>query len=68
MVNFYEELDIVFNRLIESKQEIFEDLVQVKSDIISAYEKANGYEGKQIAKVLKKKNFQIDENGKLVVI
>lgn len=68
MVNFYEAIDEVFDKLIEDKQGLFQDIVKVKSDIISAYEMSTGYEGRAIAKMLKVKHFKIAEDGTIITV
>ena len=68
MVNFYEALDEVFDKLIENKQDLFDDLVQIKSDIITAYEKSHDYERTYMSKLLKVKHFKITEDGQIVSV
>jgi hypothetical protein len=66
--NFYEALDDVFEKLIEDKRELFDELVDIKSDIIKAYEKSHYYECRYIANTLKPRSFKITEDGRVVSV
>jgi hypothetical protein len=69
MVNFYEKLDKIFNKLTTENPEYFNmDILQMKSDIIDAYEYDNNHKGDFIAKLIKVKHFKISEDGKIVSV
>ncbi len=61
-INFYEQLDIVFNYLYE-KYGLIDELIEHKQNLIHVYENERGYRSAAIGKLLKPKHFYIDENG-----
>jgi hypothetical protein len=65
--NFYEKLDDIFNSLVSKHPEYFnKDIMQVKSDVIQAYEYNNMHRGDYLEKLMKPKYFAITEDGKIV--
>jgi hypothetical protein len=61
-MNFYEMLDIIFDKLY-ALHGFTDDLIDCKSDILTAYEKERGYSYKYIYKSVRDKKIYIDENG-----
>lgn len=59
---FYEQIDIVFDRLYE-KYGLTDELIQHKQDLLEIYDKENEYRCKHIMDKLKVRHFYIDENG-----
>ena len=69
MVNFYEKLDDIFDNLTNSHPEYFnDDILNMKSKIIEAYDYENAHRGDYIAKMLKVKHFRITADGKVVSV
>lgn len=69
MVNFYEKLDDIFDKLAEKNPSYFnEDILTMKSDIIKAFENEKAYRGDYIAKMINVKQFRITEEGKVECI
>jgi hypothetical protein len=64
-VNFYEQLDIVFDKLIE-KYGLTDELIECKGDLLHIYENEHKYRSAEISKALKVKHFYIDENGYVI--
>lgn len=60
--NFYEQIDMVFDSLYE-KYGFIDDIIQYKQDLLEIYENENSYRSADILKMIKPKNFYIDENG-----
>ena len=67
--NFYEKLDDIFNKLTEDNPEYFNKIImQVKSDVISAYDYDNQHKSTYIKRMIKAKSFAITEDGKIVSV
>lgn len=60
--NFYEQLDIVFDKLYD-KYGSTDELMGYKNDLIDIYENENSYRCAELLKYIKPKQFYIDENG-----
>lgn len=59
---FYSELNRIFKNLAEKYGES-EDLQTYQHDLLDIYENENKYKSEALLKLLKPKQFQIDENG-----
>ena len=59
---FYIELNRIFKNLAEKYGES-EDLQTYQHDLLDIYENENKYKSEALLKLLKPKQFQIDENG-----
>lgn len=69
MVNFYEQLDDIFDKLAEKNPAYFnQDILNMKSDIIKAYQNENAHCGDYISKMIKVKQFCITADGKVMSI
>jgi hypothetical protein len=63
-MNFYEKLDDIFDSFVKlHSATCLGDILNLKSNIIQAYEYDNAHKGDYIAKLLKVKHFRITENG-----
>jgi hypothetical protein len=62
MSNFYEQLDIIFDRLYKA-HDLDDELIAYKSEILTAYEKEHGYRYEYIYRDVRDKKICIDENG-----
>ena len=62
MIEFYEQLDIVFDKLYEMYG-FNDDIIQYKSNIITAYDKERGYRHEFVMKSVKQKHWYIDDQG-----
>jgi hypothetical protein len=62
MSNFYEQLDIIFDRLCKIHG-MDDELIAYKSEILTAYEKERGYRYEYIYRDVRDKKIYIDENG-----
>ena len=60
--NFYEQLDMVFDRLYE-KLGLTDELIGYKNDLLHIYENENAYRCAHILKAIKPKHWYIDEAG-----
>jgi hypothetical protein len=67
--NFYERLDEIFKKLITENPEYFnKEFLKMKSEIIKAYEYDNNHKGEYLAKVMKVKQYDITDDGKIVFV
>ena len=62
MCNFYEQLDIVFDKMYE-KYGLNNELIQLKSCILSAYDEEYGYIYEHVYRSIRSRSVYIDENG-----
>jgi hypothetical protein len=62
MSNFYEQLDIIFDRLYKA-HDLDDELIAYKSEILTAYEKERGYRYEYIYRDVRDKKIYIDQNG-----
>lgn len=60
--NFYEQMDMVFDRLYE-KFGLTDELMGYKNDILHIYENENAYKSAHLLKLIKPKQWYIDETG-----
>jgi hypothetical protein len=68
-MNFYEKLDDIFDNFVKQHPTTcLDDVLNLKSNIIKAYEYDNAHKGDYIAKMLKVKHFRITENGLVLPI
>ena len=63
--NFYEQLDIVFDKLYK-KYGFNDELIGYKGDLLHIYENEHKYRSAEILKLIQPKHFYIDENGYVV--
>lgn len=63
--NFYEQLDIVFDKLYE-KHGLTQELMHFKSDLLYVYNNEQGWRSAEILKLIKPKRWYIDEKGYVV--
>jgi hypothetical protein len=61
-MNFYEQLDIVFEYFYE-KYGFTDEIMKHKVDLLHVYENEHSYRSAELLKALKPKHFYIDENG-----
>jgi len=67
--NFYETLDELFDNFMNTHNLHYnEDVLNIKSQIIQAYDFENLHKGDNIANILKPKNFRITEDGRIVLV
>jgi hypothetical protein len=62
MSNFYEQLDIFFDRLYEAHG-LIDELIKCKSEILTAYENERGYRYEYVYRCVRDKQICIDDNG-----
>lgn len=62
MVNFYEEIDTAFDKLYETYG-FNDDIINLKQNILYAYENENAYRCEELRKVLKPRHWVIDKDG-----
>lgn len=60
--NFYEQIDMVFDKLIE-KYGLTNEIISYKDDLLDIYENENKYRSAEILKAIKVRHWIIDENG-----
>lgn len=60
--NFYEQMDMVFDRLYE-KYGLTDELMGYKNDLLHIYQNENAYKSAHILKLIKPKQWYIDETG-----
>jgi len=60
--NFYEQLDTVFDILYE-RYGFIDDIINLKSDLLYVYENENSWKSQALLKLIKPKQWYIDENG-----
>jgi hypothetical protein len=63
-VDFYEEIDIIFEKLYD-KYGFEDELISAKNTIIKHFIYINDNNGNNITTLLKKKHFSIDEKGRI---
>jgi hypothetical protein len=63
-VDFYDDIDNIFEKLY-NKYGFDEELIEAKNDIIKHFIYINDNNGDNIVTLLKKKNFSIDEKGRI---
>ncbi len=67
--NFYERLEDIFKKVIAEHPEYFNaEFLQIKAEIMKAYEYDNNHKGEYIARILKIKHYDIDDDGKIVFV
>jgi hypothetical protein len=60
--DFYEQIDMVFDRLIETYG-LNDDIISYKGDLLDIYQNENKYKSAEILKAIKVRHWVIDENG-----
>lgn len=63
-VDFYEEIDNIFEKLYD-KYGFDEELIDAKNAILKHFIYINDNNGNNITTLLKKKNFSIDDKGRI---
>jgi hypothetical protein len=62
MIDFYEMLDIIFDKLYEMHG-LNDDIIDCKAEILRAYEKERRYRHEFIYRDVRDKQICVDENG-----
>ncbi len=62
MTDFYEMLDIIFDKLYEMHG-LSDDIIDCKAEILRAYDKERGYRYEFIFRDVRNKQICVDENG-----
>jgi len=67
VANFYEKLDDIFDEYFNDNN-MSEQFIKLKSDIIKAYKDAECNKGNYLHKMMKVKHFKITDDGQVVAM